>query len=43
MVVEVLGSMVGPVTESVLHGLARVHDKGSLVWNEVFKGGYDLD
>ena len=43
MVVEVLGSMVGPVTESVLHGLTRVHDEGSPMWDEVFKSGYDLD
>ena len=43
MVVEVLGSMVGPVMESVLYGLTRVHDEGSPMWNEIFKGGYDLD
>ena len=28
MVVEVLDSMVGPVTEGVLHGLTQIHDEG---------------
>ena len=40
---EVLGGMVGPVTEGVLHGLTRIHDEGRPMWDEVFKGGYDLD
>ena len=43
VVVEVLGGMVGPVTEGVLHGFTGIHDEGGPVWNEVFKGGYDLD
>ena len=28
VVVEVLGGMVGPVTEGVLHGFTGIHDEG---------------
>ena len=40
---EVLGGVVGPVAEGVLHGLTGIQDEGGPVWNEVVKGGYNLD
>ena len=36
---EVLGGVVGPVAEGVLHGLTGIQDEGGPVWNEVVTMG----
>jgi hypothetical protein len=40
---EVVGGVVGPVAEGVLHGFTGIQDERGPVWNEVYKGGYNLD
>ena len=42
IVVEILGDVVGPVSECVFYGFTGVHKDRCLVWDDLFKGGDDL-